>query len=522
MRSTPMTAPPHDATCVERLRAAGAIILAKANLGEYATGTPRSSFGGAFVNPYDTERSPSGSSSGSGSSVAANFVTVAIAEETTSSIRGPAHWNSCVGISGTQELVSRYGMIQQGINTRCGPIARTVEDAARVLTVISGYDPKDELTAFSVGRMPAKAYESFTQEKSLKGVRIGVVREYMDKALFSKADEDTVNLVDAAIAELKKLGAEVVDPGEHGELFTKYIQQLSPMLLNATFAKARAAEFPVDKDGKPTSDQIATLVDYAMDPTRAPGKFTLRDFGAGIGGGGSAATGATGSARGGAGGGNPGEGKYTMDVYLAMRGDANIKTLTDLVNKANFANDPAYPGRKSSLVTADKAMAYDSAARMQRRFAVQQVILQGMADLKLDAVIYPTGNLPPTKLGQPTEPTINGRSTVWTFLGQQGFPAITVPCGFTTTVYDRIKDPNAPAAPAGAESDEGPGRNSVPSLPQPPVPAKLPVGVDFLGRSFSEPVLLRIAAAYEKATHLRRPPPDFGPLGAAVATGQQQ
>jgi hypothetical protein len=146
--------PPKDSVFIARLRAAGAIILAKANLSEYADGIPRSSFGGTFANPYDTERNPGISSSGSGSSVGANLVTVAIAEETGSSIRGPAHMNNAVGISPTQELVPRTGMIQMGINTRVGPIARTVEDAARVLTVIAGYDPSDPLTAFAIGRTP--------------------------------------------------------------------------------------------------------------------------------------------------------------------------------------------------------------------------------------------------------------------------------------------------------------------------------------------------------------------------------
>ena len=494
--------PPQDATFVKRMRDAGAIILAKANLGEYATGTPRSSFGGAFVNPYDTLRSPSGSSSGSGSAVAANFVTAAIAEETTSSIRGPAHWNSAVGIAGTQELVSRAGMIQMGINTRVGPIARTVEDAARILTVIAGYDPKDELTAFSVGRMPDKPYESFTHAQSLKGLRIGVVREYMDKAQFTKADEESIDLVNKAVEELKKLGATIVDPGEHGELFTKYIQALNPMLQNANYMKQHPESFPVSADGKPSNDHVLTLASMVVDPSKAPGKFTLRDLG-GEGGGGAAGGGSAGN----------GEGKLAFDVYLAQRGDANIKTLADLVTKANFANDPAYPSRKPSMENMDKAMTYDSADRMQLRFAVQTIILQAFADMKLDAVVYPTGNIPPSKLGQPAEPNVNGRGGVWTFLGRQGFPAITVPCGFTTQVYDRIRDPNAPAsADDGARATEGGRNNNIPTILTGPFPAKLPVGIDFLGRPFSEPTLLKIAGAYEHATKLRRPPADFGPL----------
>ncbi|MEO5960173.1 MAG: amidase family protein, partial [Opitutaceae bacterium] len=323
--------PPRDATFAKRMREAGAIILAKANLSEYADGTPRSSFGGTFVNAYDTTRHPNASSSGSGSAVAANLVTVAIGEESSSSIRGPAVAHACVGIAPTVELVSRVGMVQAGLHTRTGPITRTVDDAARVLSVIAGYDPLDAMTAFSVGRMPEKRYESYTGETSLKGMRIGVVREYMDKSLFTKADEQSIDLVNKAIEELKRLGAIIVDPGEHGELFTEYIRKYGPMLQNSVFAKLHPGQFPVDADGKPTTDQIATLVDLAMDPSKAEGKFTLRDLGGAEWGGGGGGGGARGGAAGGGGaGGGPaaatGESRFMMNLYLAQRGDPNIKS----------------------------------------------------------------------------------------------------------------------------------------------------------------------------------------------------
>jgi amidase len=493
--------PPHDATFVARLRAAGAIILAKANVAEDASGAPRSAFGGTFLNPYDTERSPSGSSSGSGSSVAANLVTCAIGEETTTSIRGPAHWNCDVGFAATQELVSRAGMMGYGLNTRPGPITRSVEDAARILSVIAGYDRNDAMTAFAVGRMPDQPYESFTHERSLKGLRIGVVREYMDPALFSKADEESIGLANKAIEELRALGATIVDPGIHGELFTPYIRELSPRLLNITFAKQHPEAFPVDEAGRPTSDQITSLIDMTMDPSLAPGKFTLRDLGGG----------------GGVGGQTPGETRFEKNLYWRQRGDAAITNLTDRANKAHYYIDPAFPDRKPPLVTADKARVLDTTVRLQRRFAVQQMILQAFADLNLDAVVYPTGTLPPAKLGTPPEPTVNGRSSLWTFLGTQGFPAITVPAGFTTLVYDRVADPSAPMPPSDGRADrrggEGEGRPAVvPSRMVGPFPAVLPFGIDFLGRPFSEPTLLKIAAAYEQDTKLRRPPPDFGPV----------
>ncbi len=495
--------PPRDSVFVARLRAAGAIILAKANLAEYADGLPRSSFGGTFANPYDTERNPGISSAGSGSSVGANLVTCAIAEETGSSIRGPAHMNSCVGISPTQELVPRTGMIQMGINTRVGPIARTVEDAARILSVIAGYDPSDPLTAFSVGRTPEKPYETFAHEPSLQGMRIGVVREYMDKSKFSKADEENIDLVSQAVDELRKLGATVIDPGEGGELFTNYIRALNPALMNASYTRLHPEMFPVEADGKPKGDHIATLVGLALDPAKAPGKFTLRDLG------GNGPVGAPPV--------NNGEGRYTMNLYLRERGDANIKSVTDLYTKANFFTDVNFANQKSTLESTDKVMVLDLAERMQRRFAVQQIILQAFAELKLDAVVYPTSNLPPGKLGAPAEPPANGRMSVWSFLGQQGFPAMTVPAGFTKQVYDRIRDPKAPPPAPGWARGGGAygGGTGEPTIMVGPTPAKLPVGMDIVGRPFSEPTLIKIAAAFEKATHHRTPPPDFGSLTVA-------
>src|SRR5438552_2860466 len=169
--------------------------------------------------------------------------------------------NNAVGIATTQEVVSRNGMIQMGIQTRVGPIARTVEDAARILTVIAGYDPKDPLTAFSVGRLPDKPYEMYTRDASLKGLRIGVVREYMVKTLFPKAGDENIDAVNRAIEELKRLGATVVDPGEGGELFTEYIRALGPAVMNSTYTRQFPEMFPIDANGTPKGDHIATLID---------------------------------------------------------------------------------------------------------------------------------------------------------------------------------------------------------------------------------------------------------------------
>jgi len=463
--------PPADATFVKRLRDAGAIIIAKANLAEYAVDGARSSFGGTFCNPYDTEREPGMSSAGSGSSVAANLVTCAIGEETVVSIRWPAAVNSLVGLAPTKELVSTAGMIGAGLNMRVGPICRTVQDTAKVLDAIAGYDPKDEMTAFTVGRTPAKPYASFATARRLDGLRVGVVREYLNRKLFSKADEQSIDIVERAIEALRKLGATIVDPGPEGELFKACFVRQAPELLNASFVRQYPQLFPAESAG----DQIAALVDLRANPARVPGALSLRNLGGGLG--------------------AAGEGKYMINRYLRERGDANIKSNADLITKARFYQDPNFPDRKQAREQAERATVLDTATRLQTRFALQTMLLQCMQEQKLDALVAPMATVPPRKMTSPREPAVNGRSPVgWSTIGQQGFPAITVPAGFTTEVWDR-------------ERDGGNGTRLVG-----PIAATLPVGVDFIARPFDEPMLFRIASAYEAATRHRLPPPDFGPL----------
>lgn len=466
--------PAEDATFVKRLRAAGAIILAKANLAEYATDGARSSFGGTFCNPYDTEREPGMSSAGSATAVAANLVTCAIGEETVVSIRWPSSVNSLVGLAPTEELVSRKGMIGTGLSMRTGPICRSVQDAATILDVIAGYDAKDELTAFSAGRRPAQPYASFASAGRLDGVRIGVVREYMSRRLFSQADWESIEIVERALDDLRQLGATIVDPGPEGALFQDCIDRLGPELLNSEFTHRYPDLFPVVAAGSPAEDQTVTLLDMFFDPTRVPADFSLRSL----------RTPAV-----------EGESKYLMNRYLRERGDANIKTMADLIAKARFYADPNFPDRKRILESAQRDTALDTSARLQSRFALQNIFLQCMQEQQLDALVSPMSTVPPRKLTAPREPTVNGRSAVgWPLFGQQGFPAITVPAGFTTEVWDRERDADGGTYLVG------------------PVRAALPVGVDFIARPFDEALLIRIASAFEAATRHRRPPPEFGPL----------
>ena len=466
--------PPDDATFVRRLRDAGAIILAKSNLAEYASDGARSAFGGTFCNPYDTEREPGMSSAGSASAVAANLVTCAIGEETVVSIRWPAAVNSLVGLAPTQELVSRDGMIGAGLNMRTGPICRNVEDAARIFDAIAGYDPRDELTVFSVGRMPDRPYAEAATAERLDGVRIGVVREYMDMNLLTQADEESIQIVERALEDLESVGATIVDPGPGGALFEACIDRFAPQYYNTAFTRSFPELFPVDADGEPAGDHIATLVAMDSEPERFTEGWTLRSlttFGA------------------------QGEGRFMMNRYLEERGDENIQSQSDLIEQGTFYDDSNFPDRRAILERSDGAMALDTSVRLQNRFALRLIVMQCMQEQELDAVAYPTASVPPRKLTAPREPAVNGRSPVgWSRLGREGFPAMTVPAGFTTQVWDRERDGDGGTRLVG------------------PIRARLPVGIDFLARPFDEPMLFRIGSAYEAATRHRTPPPDFGPI----------
>lgn len=472
--------PPTDSTFVTHMVAAGAIMLAKANMGEYAGGD-RSSFGGVFCNPYDTERSPGRSSGGSASAVAANLVSCAIGEESGPSVRNPAKNNNVVGLAPTQELISRAGMIRaSAMNDRVGPLCRNVQDVAKILDVIAGYDPKDELTAFAVDRLPPQGYQPFTAERSLKGIRIGVVREFMNRELFSKADEESIAIVEREVGMLKKLGATIVDPGAGGNLFQGCVQQLVPAIYSGVFTTQFPALFPRDEKGVPTTDHIPQLLGMAEGDIAFPVGPSIRSL--------SEAP-------------SVGEGRYVLESYLKARGDANITGVEDLINKSTFFTDvrvgSGFSDKKENLLTKYKDKTLDLSTRLQTRFALQQIVMQCMAQQKLDAVTYPTGNIPAPKLGAPVEPPINGRSALaWTLLGANGFPIISVPAGFTTQVYDRVPDATSPDGTRLLE----------------PIPAQLPVNIDFLGRPFSEPVLFRIAAAYEAASKHRKAPNGFGEL----------
>jgi Asp-tRNA(Asn)/Glu-tRNA(Gln) amidotransferase A subunit family amidase len=199
--------PDKDAFAVKRLRDNGAIILGKTNLQEFASGgISASSLGGQVKNPYDLDRTPGGSSGGTGAAVAANFAVAGTGSDTGGSIRSPASANNLVGLRPTRGLISLDGIVPVSYTQdTIGPITRSVADTARMLDAMAGYDPNDPITSQNVGNIP-KTYTAFLKN-GLKGARLGVVTN-----LFGNGPEYTeVNQVmNKAIETLKQQGAVIV------------------------------------------------------------------------------------------------------------------------------------------------------------------------------------------------------------------------------------------------------------------------------------------------------------------------
>jgi len=205
--------PPDDAYMVRVLRDAGAIVLAKSNMAEWAF-TPHSSIssvGGTTRNAYDLDRVPAGSSGGTASAVAANFGLVGLGTDTGNSIRGPAAYANLVGIRSTIGATSRDGIVPLYLNRDIGgPMTRTVEDAARIFAVIAGYDPADPVTE-AIRVRPPVAYLDALDADGLAGVRIGVLRSLIDTP---GADPEVQALMENALADMVARGSVLIDPIE--------------------------------------------------------------------------------------------------------------------------------------------------------------------------------------------------------------------------------------------------------------------------------------------------------------------
>ena len=384
-----------DATIVVRMQEAGAIVLAKTNMGEFASRYVGSAFG-AIRNAYDPARNPSGSSGGTGSGIAANFGMVGIGEDTGGSIRGPAAVHSLVGLRPTVPLVSRYGMMPANPSSdTLGPMARTVKDAAMLLDVIAGYDQNDPVTAYAAGHVP-DSYAAGLIPDGLRGARIGVIREPMDAKTDPRSDDyrQVRGLVDRAIADLRALGAVVVDP-----VVVPDLESAQQTYVGNTFETERA-----------------------------------------------------------------------MNAYLAGHAGIPIKTVRDILLSGIVT-----PWRAKGLINVVGKSTDDHGYLriLQARERLRRSVLMVMADNALDALVYATFDHQATLIAH--DALTNADTEDAYALGNNrylspviGFPALTVPAGFTT---------------------DG-----------------LPIGLELLGRPFTEATLLRLGYAYEQHSHRRAPP----------------
>jgi len=390
------SSPLKDSFVAQKLRAAGAVILGKTNLSEWANIRSSHSVsgwsgrGGLTHNPYALDRNPCGSSSGTGAGISANLAAVGIGTETDGSIVCPSSSNGLAGIKPTVGLVSRSGIVpishsQDG----AGPMCRTVRDAAVLLSALTGVDPEDSATSASAGKSRTD-YAQFCDPNGLEGARIGVARKYFG---FNEA-------VDALMREsleiMKKQGATIVDPADIPTL------------------------------GK-FDDSEMTVFLYEL--------------------------------------------KADLNAYLARLGpNAPVKSLRDIIefNERNQQKEMPYFGQDLFLKSQSKGplteKEYVDALTNNHQLARKDGIDAVMDKFKLDAIVGPTGS-PAWLTDLITGDHFGGGSS--NAAAVAGYPNINVTAGF---VFG------------------------------------LPVGISFFGRAWSEPVLIKLAYAFEQATKARQAP----------------
>ncbi len=382
--------PEEDAFIIQKLVEAGAIVLGKSNMAEWAFSPmhSESSTAGTTRNPYNLGYVPAGSSGGTGAAIAANFGTIGLGTDTGNSIRGPSSHGALVGFRTTLGLVSRSAIVPLYLrNDVVGPMCRTVADAVRVLEVIRGYDPADPITRHSEGKIPEN-YRQFLVKDGLKGSRIGVLR------ILSEADPDpeVKALFEQALKDLDSLGATVVDPA--------VIPGFSALSENQWCATFRE---------------------------------DLENF---------------------------------LNSYVKTD---SLKTLEDIIRvgtKSDFARERLKRNAENSGRWEHPEIPCGDPFTDPLRIAFREGIEKVMDSLELDALVYPTWNNKPARIDHFAEEYRGDNNQL--ISPHTGQPAFTVPMGFTSE--------------------------------------NLPTGLQFLGRMFDEPTLIRLAFGYEQGTGHRKPP----------------
>jgi len=370
-------------------------VIGKTNSPELGiTATTESRLNGACRNPWDVTRTPGGSSGGTGAAIAANFGVLGTGSDTGQSIRSPSSANSLVGVRGTRGLVSRAGVMPfSTTQDEAGPIVRTVEDAARMLDVMAGYDPADSITAFSAGHIP-RSYTSALDRNGLKGARIGLLTDFLGAEPIHR---DVNQVVDAAVAKMTAQGAIVV---------------------RVTIPKL---------------DEL----------TRGLNLMNL-------------------------------EFKAAFDNYLAGLGPISpVKNLAEFVARGEV-HESMRRGLEADLAVTTGPGSSEHQQMFRRRESLRQAVMNVIAANKLDAILYPHQKRLVVPIGE-DQADRNG-----VLSNSTGFPALTFQGGFS---------PPTARAPIG-----------------------VPVGIELLGPEWSEPVLFKLAYAYEQAAKVRKPPASTPPL----------
>ena len=390
--------PLHDAFMVQRIRAAGAIVLAKSNLAEFAFTpfeTVSSILPGYTRNPYALDRVTAGSSGGTAAAVAASFGTVGLGTDTGNSIRGPSSHQSLVGIRSTMGLTSRGGVAPLNLASDiAGPMARTVADAVALFQVVAGADPADPVTAGAAAHL-APSYAASLRRNALSGARIGVLRQAYERPT---TDTGIVRVFGTALSDLRSAGATVID----------------------------------------------TVRIAGLDERLRAGTGSCNQF------------------------------RYDMEHWLQSHGTRiPMHSLAEIIASRRF--HPTIQARLESANADSIPPASNPGCRTRDEFRVwlRGAVVAAMDSLHLDALVYPTWSNPPRLIGDLNTPAGDNSQL---FSPSTGFPAITVPMGYTRG--DR-----------------------------------LPAGLQLYGRPWSEPTLIGLAYSYEQATHHRRAPLSTPPLG---------
>jgi Asp-tRNA(Asn)/Glu-tRNA(Gln) amidotransferase A subunit family amidase len=511
--------PKMDSPDVADLRKKGAIIYAIATAsatGLSANGSvkpktyiPNGNFqdaawGGQACNPYDTARVPRGTSNGSGVSVSANLAMCSICEQSSASCKGPASRNNIVNLLTTKGITMNGGPGYEDSGDRAGIHCRSVADAAQVLDAIKGYESHDMFTAIPKSLIPKESFASFVvadkevKEKPLKGMRIGVVREFMVKHV--KNDEAISDQIDKEIKTVlrAKLGAELVesvdplyadDPAIPNMKYTfqDAIREILYHNVPEYFWQKTASgelEFAVPEWDVRTA---AYAVALALGEAPLSDKLNLRRISQRLA--------------------DP-KGPMTINTYLRERGDTRVTDWASWVANSKFKTDAQRAGAENAALERDPRPNPDQVSYLKMQAVLRMIVLKVMYENGIDAFVNPEQTTPPYLLGGPGEPEVNGRTTnscCQVFTALLGGPEADVPAGYTQVVYN----------PQYVLNEDRTQYEAVTGVVKSTLPHPMPISLMIWSGPGSDSAVIKVASAYEAATHHRVPPPSFGPLPAA-------